>query len=299
MSIQRVTQRSLTMGVLANLQSNLSKMQDIQNQLSSGKRLSKPSDGPGDTVTSLQYRQQIRRGDQMTRNAQDGLDMLGMADTTLTDSLDTMNKARELAGEGINGGMGQTEREALAAEVDTLRNTLLDNANTKILNRPLFAGAANVSAAYDATGAYQGSAPGTPGSDVMRSVGPNSSVRVNLTGPEVFGAAGSDAFTALANLADHLRNNPSAISGDLTAIDNVSTTMKNALATVGARYHQVEIMKDRLDSTKIDQTNGLNEVESIDLPESIMKLQMQQVAYQAALAATAKSVSPSLVDFIR
>ena len=43
----------------------------------------------------------------------------------------------------------------------------------------------------------------------------------------------------------------------------------------------------------------LAETESIDLPNTIMKLQMQQTGYQAALAATAKAIQPTLLDFLR
>jgi flagellar hook-associated protein 3 FlgL len=43
----------------------------------------------------------------------------------------------------------------------------------------------------------------------------------------------------------------------------------------------------------------VSDVEDIDLPKTISDMQLQQVAYQAALAAGAKVVQPSLVDFLR
>jgi flagellar hook-associated protein 3 FlgL len=43
----------------------------------------------------------------------------------------------------------------------------------------------------------------------------------------------------------------------------------------------------------------LSDIEDIDLPETIMKLQLQEVAYQAALGATARAIQPSLMDFLR
>ena len=46
-------------------------------------------------------------------------------------------------------------------------------------------------------------------------------------------------------------------------------------------------------------TNSLAEVENIDLPKTIVELQMQEVAYKAALGATARVVQPSLLDFLR
>ena len=52
---------------------------------------------------------------------------------------------------------------------------------------------------------------------------------------------------------------------------------------------------DRVDAL----TSQLSDVEDIDLPKTISDMQLQQVAYQAALAASAKVVQPSLVDFLR
>ena len=46
-------------------------------------------------------------------------------------------------------------------------------------------------------------------------------------------------------------------------------------------------------------TMRLGETENVDLPETIMRLQMQQVGYEAALAATAKALSPTLLDYLR
>ncbi len=43
----------------------------------------------------------------------------------------------------------------------------------------------------------------------------------------------------------------------------------------------------------------LSGVEDIDLPKTIMDLQLQQTTYQAALSATAKVLQPSLMDFLR
>jgi flagellar hook-associated protein 3 FlgL len=42
----------------------------------------------------------------------------------------------------------------------------------------------------------------------------------------------------------------------------------------------------------------LAETENIDLPNTIMRLQMQQVGYEAALSATSKALMPTLLDYL-
>ena len=291
----RITQRSLSEGALANLQSNLSRLGRIQAQMSSGRSISRTSDSPTGTVSSLRIRSDLRRSDQLLRNANDGIGWLGTADTTLTNGLALIRRTKELALQGANGSMNQAGREALAAEVDVLREGMIAVANSKHLDRPLFAGNSGSATAYTPAGVYQGDA-----GLVHRTVAPGVQVQVNLTGTEVFGPPGADLFAVMADIADHLRNNPAALTAtDLDAIDGAFLRIQNSLATIGSRYHQIEIMQSRMESNQIDGRNQLSEVEGVDLAESTVELQMAEVSYQAALAATAKAITPTLVDFLR
>src|SRR4051794_36636150 len=127
--IGRVTQTSIATLTVNNLQSNLSRIQTIQGKLSSGKELNRPSDGPSETSAALEYRAEVRRPGQYSRNIQDGLDRLGVADSTLTSMIDEVRRAHDLAQQGSNASMSSEERQALAAEVDTIRDSLIGQAN--------------------------------------------------------------------------------------------------------------------------------------------------------------------------
>lgn len=290
----RVTQRTISSNTAANLQHNLAHMQRLQEQLSSGRQLSRPSDSPTGTVSALRLRAELRRGEQLVRNATDGIGWLATADTSLTQAIDVMGRVRELALRGNNGTMGPEDREAIAIEVDTLREHLVGIANSTYLGRPLFAGTSASPVAYDTAGVYQGDA-GTVDRTVLDGV----SVQVNVTGPQVFGPAGGDVFTVLTNIANDLRTNPANLGTDITALDQRFLDLKTGLSQVGARYHQVEAMRTRTEGAQLDAQNALAEVESVDLPKTITELSMQEVAYQAALSATARVIQPSLIDFLR
>lgn len=291
----RVTQRALSTATTTNLQANLAKMQRIQDQLSSGRQLRRPSDSPTGTVSALRHRSDLRRSEQLLRNADDGIGWLGTADGTLVQGLSATTRVRELALRGINGSMGPEDRAAIAVEVDALREHLLGVANTTYLGRPLFGGTTTGGQAYDpANGAYVGDA-GT----IERTVLPGVSVPVNLNGPQVFGPSGDDVFQVLSDISMHLRTDPSLLEGDIAKLDQRALTMKTALSQVGARYGQVESMRDRVDAGRLDTKNALEEVESVDIAAATTELALQEVAYQAALAATARTLQPSLLDFLR
>jgi flagellar hook-associated protein 3 FlgL len=295
----RITPRSVQQTAIDNLTANLSRMATLQEQLASGKSLNRPSDSPIQTVEAMQYRSEIRRNDQFQRNASDGLNWLGMADNTLTSMLSTVGRVRELTLQGMNGSTDPVQRGNIAQEVISLRDTLIGMANTKYLDRPIFGGNSGASGAYDTAGAFVGSA----NDQIERRVGPNQKVRVNLTGPEVFGADGSGAagnlFQIVDQIAKDLQTNPSALSADLGALDSQLVTVQNQLGAVGARYNQVDGMKSRAEDQQVTMKNGLSEVENIDLPKTIVDLQLQEIAYKSALSATSRVIQPSLLDFLR
>lgn len=290
----RITQRTLSSEVMSNLQRSLGKLQQIQEQMSSGKVLNRPSDSPTAAVSSLAFRSQLTRSQQYQRNISDGIGWLGIADSTLQSVVSSMQRVRQLAVNGTDGAMSSQDRSALAEEVDQLRAGLVTLANTTYQNRPLFGGNTTSATAYDANGVYQGDSVG-----VTRTIAPGVQLDVNVTGGAVFGSGASGLFGTLQQLSDDLRTNPANLQGDLTAIDGHMTTILSALGDVGARYRRLETTKNSLDTNVTGLQQSLSEVEDVDLPQVIMQLQTQQVAYQAALAATSKVIQPSLVDFLK
>jgi flagellar hook-associated protein 3 FlgL len=297
MTAFRITQRSISQRTTANLQYSLQRMSKTQEQLSSGKLISRPSDSPVGTVSALRWRSEIRQTEQYVRNGEDALGWLGYADRMLTSSLDQVRRARDLTLQGANGSNGPNEREAIALEVEALRDSLIGIANTQHIGRPLFGGTANVVQPYDATGVYV-AVPAGP-EVVARTIGAGDDVRINLTGPEIFGPEGNNLFQTLTQIASDLRTDPTNLGSDLTALDDRMRGITDALGQIGARYNRVEIMKNRASEQITALRGSLSEVEDIDLPGTIMDLQLQETAYKAALSATARVLQPSLVDFLR
>lgn len=292
---QRVTQRSVAARALNGLNTNLAGIGRTQEQLSSGRRISRPSDDPTGTVSALQMRADQARTVQWARNADDGLGWLGTIDTALTGLQPAVRRVRDLVLQGMStGNTGPQAREALAAEVEQLRQHAIAFANTRYLDRPVFGGATPQAVAYDAQGTYVGD-----GTTVVRTVGATSRVRVDLTGPEVFESGGISLFQVLQDVATHLRSDPSALGADLARLDAITETLHSRIADVGARTMRLEQARTRAEAVQLDLTSRISEVESIDLPRTIMQLELQRTAYQAALGATARAVQPSLMDFLR
>jgi flagellar hook-associated protein 3 FlgL len=292
----RVTERSIHTRVLSNLQRNIARGEKIQDQLSSGKQINRPSDSPTGTVTSMQLRGETRANQQYSRNADDGLGWLATLDSTLASTSTLVNRARDLTVQALNAGGGDAQsRAALISEIDQIRSSLIGYANTKFLDRPVFGGTTTGEVAYNANGVYQGDDGKT-----MRTVGAGAKVRVDATGPEAVGTGNTQLFAVLQDVADSiLSGNSEALSVNLKNLDTAGNLMKTTLSEVGARYNRIEQMKQSAQDRLLSVTSQLSDVEDIDLPKVIMEMQLQQTSYQAALAASAKVIQPSLIDFLR
>ena len=296
----RVTQRTVSTTMMNGLQGNLARMQKLQEQLSSGKQVSRPSDSPVKTVEALQFRSSIRRTEQYVRNADDGLALLGTADSALTDGLELTGRIRELVLRGMDDSNNAQGRAALATEVEVLRDSLLGIANTRYLDRPVFGGDTSGSAAFDGTGSYVGD-----GQQAMRTLEAGVQVGVTVPGTEIFGNDGDpdQLFAVLQQLSTALRDETTgrhtALQGGLVRLDTAVDRIVSKLGEIGARYNRVETVKASRESALVTLATSLAEVEDIDLPKTIVELQMQEVAYKAALGATARAVQPSLLDFLR
>ena len=296
----RVTQRSASIGVQTNLQRGIANLQGLQNKLSSGREISRPSDSPGGTASALGLRGDIARQSQFDRNANDGGGWLAESDNALQSSNQVLRRARDLALSAGNAALNGIDREALAVEVDGLRSQLLSLANSSRLGRPLFSGNAlpatgQPDVAYDATGTYVGDS-----GSVVRQISEGATVQVNLTGTDVFGPVGADAFKVLADLAVNIRTNPSAATASsLNDLDTAMNRVQTGLATIGARTNQLEAVQSRNAINRDNRVSSLNEIESIDIAKTTMDLKLQELAYQSSLAAAARVIQPTLMDFLR
>jgi len=290
----RITEQTMGAQTFSNLQRSLDRLQSLQEDLSSGKRVSRPSDDPASVSAAMRYRSELARIDQDNRSIDDAKGWLGAADIALQSSNTLLQRVRDLVLQGINGAMSPADRQAIAAEVHAIRDQLLSVANTKYLDRPIFGGATAGTAAYDPNGQFVGDL-----SPVSRTVGPGSTIDVAIAGPQAFGASPGDVFATLATIESDLTTSSPNLSTDINTLDQHIRTVLQGVALVGAREQMVESTKSRAADDEIAFRGHLSEAEDVDLPKTLMDLNLQQSAYQAALEATRRVLQPSLVDYLK
>ena len=301
--ITRVTHLTAQRSSLANLQVNLAKMTDLQQRMSGGKIITKPSDDPAGTASALRLRGDQRATEQYARNAADGVGWLSRVDSSLQTTVANLRQVRNLTVQGAStGASSPVTREAIATELEGLRDALLEQANTSYLGRSVYAGTSDASAAYTVTVAGDGTRSyawtGSDAGSVQRRIGPATTVRADADGRTVFGDGATSVFALIDTIAAEVRGG-GAIAPRLNDIAARLESMLGELADVGTRYGQLTTAQRTTQAALGELKSQLSAVEDMDLAEVIVELQSQEVAYQAALGATARVLQPSLLDFLR
>jgi flagellar hook-associated protein 3 FlgL len=295
--IGRITHQSIQHQSLANLQRNLTAMSALQSQLSSGKRVTVASDDPAVANDMLRLRGEQAALVRQQRSVADADAWLSTVDNALAASLAGMREARDTLVRGNSAAMGQEARDALAANLEGVREALLDQANTAYIGRQVFAGTSAEVAFDRTTYAYSGAVAGaTP--PVERQVSAEGTVRVDSDGAAVFGVGEDSVFALLDRAAAALRAGED-VSGHITALDARMAAVTTEVSSVGARHARVLEAKEAIADEQVALKARLSAVEDVDLAEAILDLQMQEVAYQGALGATARVLQPTLLDFLR
>jgi flagellar hook-associated protein 3 FlgL len=296
----RVTSSMMVNSTLRDLSLNLSRLQETQTKMSTGKELTRASVNPGATAAAMGMRQDLRRTDQRMRSLDDANGWLSAADTALTSGLTALGRAKELAVRGANTGgtADPVARQAIASELRSVREEMLALANTAYGDRSVFGGTV-AGPAYDATtGAHLGNT-----ASVVRDVAPSTTVTVNVSGPSAFGTTGGpvgSVFEVLDRLATAVENgDDAAIATEQTNLAAATSQLGRAATEVGTRAARLADIAERLATDKQMLTTNLSQVEDVDIVDALIRSKAQETSYQATLQVAAKVLPGSLLDYLR
>lgn len=305
----RITPTHINAQLTADLQRALAALARQQSQLSAGRRIIAPSDDPGGAAQTHTIRSRQTANDQFQRNIGEARNRLESADSVLRAIVDNMAHAKELAVQGANDSNDVQARQSLATEVDQILEALVALGNSRgPRGNMLLGGQESTVAPYTVTrdGANKITAvtvnargiDGTTAAEVSEGL----TVLTSVSGTSVFGAAGdaTNAFTLLIALRDNLNaNDGAAVRG---ALDNLTTMIDRATGTftvVGSRLGWLTALEERLQDESVVLAGSLQRVEELDLARAIQDLKQIQTTYEAGLAAGARVLQQSLLDFLR
>lgn len=141
----RITNSMLVKNYMTNTNRNLNNMQTLQNQLSSGKSINRPSDNPYKASRSMQLYTEIDANKQYNENIKDVSNWLDTTDTALDQMNNVLSRMRELMVTAGNGAYGPDEKKAIQDEVKELQNQICQIMNTNFDGAYIFGGTKSTS----------------------------------------------------------------------------------------------------------------------------------------------------------
>ena len=303
MPITRVTQGLMAQRNLSNINYQLNKLMQLQNQLATGMKVSAPSDDPLAARRAINIRAVLARNEQYISNISSAGPQLTETTTTVQTMLDELLRARELATEGANGTYDSRQRANLAEEVNQILEDMVNLSNHQTNGRFIFAGSRTTAAPYTVTRNAANQITGVTynGNDELTNIqiADGIQVAINEPGSTVFQGS-QDVFQLMINLRDDLLNNqPANIQNvRLAELQTTQEQLLSALARVGGIQNRMESASsdDEDYSVRLQQT--LSDNIDVDYAETMVSLNMQSNAFQAALNAGARTIQPSLMDYI-
>jgi len=289
--------------VLSDLRRVQERLSQAQGQVSSGKRVEKPSDDPLAAARATRLRSDLQTTSSHSTAVDESKSWLDATDSALSSLTEVVQHVRELTVQAANGATSDAGRQSIRAQVDQLIKEAKGTLNQAYDGRYLFSGTLTDTAPYEVdTVPADDTFKGDSGA-ILRQIGPGVTVQVNAT------TSGSTPPTdilgtllpALRQLSTDLQNNDIAALGtaDLKAVDDGLDTIVAAQSQIGAISNRVKAAGDRLADLSDVTTILLSNTEDADLPKALIDLSSQQNALQAALRGGATLIQQSLMDFLQ
>jgi flagellar hook-associated protein 3 FlgL len=275
--------------MLRNLSNSYSRMDKLQDQISTQKKFTKPSDDPVAAMMGMNYRTDLNRIQQFTRNIGEVRNWVDSTDDALDKGVLALQRIRELTVQASNGTLEGDQRKAVAEEVKQLKEHLQNLGDTQVGGKYIFNG--NQTNVRPSESGFQS---GTIELEVFSGI----KIPVNTEGKALFGDMLSDDGD-IQKLITALETNDPAVGDMLDTVDKNIDNFLSARALIGAKQNRVELMEDRLSQQEVFSTRILSDNEDIDMEKAIIELTTQESIHRAALSVGARIIQPSLTDFLR
>jgi flagellar hook-associated protein 3 FlgL len=297
-----------------NLATDQSQLASIEEQLSTGNLVNRPSDDPAAATSIMALNSSVARAQQYSANASDALGWLSLGNSTANQMLNTLQSLQQTV-QGLSGANLTGNRAVLtstASAVTSARTQLINLANTTYNGQPIFAGQGNATQAYS----DDASNPATYGTFVgdstppTRTVAANTQVATGVTGPQLLGDGTTSPDLVgpggvLDQLAQDIANaatNPAALTAaettDLADLNAAITQLMGTSAQLGSSYQQAEAFSQQATNTQQALQTQLTAEDSVDIGKATTQLAQAQQSYQSALWATAQIEGHSLLDYL-
>lgn len=330
----RITNQMMSKSFLRDLGRNQNYMKKINDQLTSGKEIRRPSDNPFKVARSMQLNRDIGANTQYNENIKDTTNWLDTTDTALEQLGNSFQRFRELMISAGNAAYGSDEKKAIKDEMNEKVNEIAQILNssfdgkyifggTKVNSKPV-ASSRNIETKnnYINLSGNDGEVLSLDNLDEsvqnqINMIGKKLNVEISQGVTMEYSVSATDILMfkdkkgGSLNVMDLLKgitndidsanpDNSSKVTNEyLKSMDETITNFLKIRAEVGAKQNRMEAAGDQNDEQNFNLTDILSQTEDIDFAEKNIQATVAQSVYMASLQVSAKIIQPSLLDFLR
>jgi flagellar hook-associated protein 3 FlgL len=285
--------------VLAAIWETQSQENTALQQMSTGKRVNVPADDPLAAAQMVGNQAQTSRSDQYLQNIDTLTSQLQTADTALGSAVTAVTQAITLGVQGSTGTLSAANRQQIVQNLLGIQSQLVQLANTSVGGSYLFGGTATTAPPYalDSTSPSGVTYNGNAGTNTVQ-IADGLNLQTNLPGSQLFQNSAGDVFGSLQKLITALQTGTAAGSAtnDLrTAFDSLT----GQRIFYGNAVSQLNSTQSFLQQEQVTLKSQANNLVGADLTKAATDLTRAQTAHDAALAAAAKILPTSLLDYLR
>ena len=291
---------NLYANVNAAIQQSEQSLQTAMNQLSSGKRVSLPSNDPLAFSENLQSLAASASVDTYTANADSVLSTAQQADSALSSVITSLTQAISLGTEGGSSTLTTSQRAGLAEQVQGLVADIASQANLSVGGTALFAGTSGSETPFaaDTTSANGYVYQGNEGTN-FTAIGEDLQVNVNVPGDAIFMNSDGNVFGSLQQMITALQSgSASDLSSATAAISTAISHIGQVRAVYGGVVNQLDAQNNVLSQETLSLTAQQTALTGIDTATAATNLSQAQTTNSAVLAMAAKILPESLLSYL-
>lgn len=317
MGADRIGNNELTSIILDNLRGQLGRQEELMAQISSNKRILKPSSDAVAVGKAMGLKDKLARNEDYDKVINGAQVWSNTTASAMQQASDIWQRVSEIAVSGADATKTSADRKGMATEIDQILKNLVQISNTTQSGRYIFAGAQSSQPAFasevDAnTGQithvfYQGDSQSRE-----LSTKDGTKVAVNALGsnagnPRAVGTfmdsnSGADSFATLIALRDQLNANDisqlSGAGGTLAKVKDVETMLTTAQVALGGTQKILTLDQNKMTADNADLSKALSAIQDADTPALILELNNVQNVYQAALASGGRIMQLGLLQYL-
>lgn len=294
--MSRITSNSMINSYLQNLANQRKNQAGTIEQISTQKRVNRPSDDPVAIAKILDINKRYGINSQFIRNIDNTQHFLSESENKLSEYVIHLEKVLTRA----MAGLSDTSFDSLglvADEIDGIRNEIYRITNAQVGDDFIFSGTETDTPPFAdniGTGGFMGN-----NETINIEIDTNYRVPKNTISLNVFYSNDNNVLQDLEELSNAFRTQDRDTA--LQVVDRVRQYMDNAntkLGNIGINTNNLQNTRRSLENNSVDLRNQLQTIEDIDLAETIIKLSQSELGLNSTLAIGDKIIGRSLIDFL-